>query len=51
MYNNNKYSCYIRRRITRIFVSVIQDDYNNNKYSCYTRRCITRIFIVIQEDV
>ena len=64
MYNDNKYSCYTRRRIIKYLFLLYNQTYNDNKYSCYTRRRIikylfllykktyNKIFVsVIQEDV
>ena len=64
MYNDNKYSCYTRRRIIKYLFLLYKKTYNDNKYSCYTRRCIieTNIllykkmynrnkYFIIQEDV
>ena len=53
MYNDDKYSCYTRRRIIiKYLMSLYKKMYNTNKYSCYTRRRITQTnILVIQEDV
>ena len=61
MYNDNKYSCYTRRRIMilniyscytrrrilKYLLSLYKKTYNDNKYSCYTRICIIETNILL----
>ena len=52
MYNDNKYSCYTRRRIIKYLFQLYKTMYNENTCFNYTRRRITTINIfIIQEDV
>ena len=52
MYNDNKYFCYTRRRITKYLFVLYKTTYNDIKYFYYTRRrIITLNIFIIQDDV